>query len=73
MEDLKTQSATLAAFVAIANLAFFYAQVVVIDLDGGKLYLALAIFATTLLQMIIGFLWFSVYVSLPLFINFRAR
>jgi hypothetical protein len=67
MEDLKTQSATLSAFIAIANLAFFYAQVIVIDLVGGKLYLALAIFATTLLQMMIGFCWFTVYVTPLLF------
>lgn len=82
VEDLKTQSATLSAIVAIANLAFFYVQVVVISdsVVGGKLYLAIAIFATTLLQMIIGFLWFSVYrvkyffVSTYYFLkNFRHR
>lgn len=62
MEELRTQSATLAAVIALANVFFFFLQELILSYNGGKLYFSFAIFATTLFQMIIGLLWFCVYV-----------
>lgn len=62
MDELKTQSATLAAFIAVANIFFFFTSELIMDYTGGKLYIAFAIFATTLIQMLIGLVWFTMYV-----------
>lgn len=61
MEELKTQSATLSAVIAIANVFFFFLQELILTWNGGKLYMAFVIFATAIIQMLIGFVWFSLW------------
>lgn len=61
VEELKTQSATLAAFVAIANIFFFFVQELILNYTGGKLYVAIVIFSTAIIQMAIGLVWFTLW------------
>jgi hypothetical protein len=55
---LKGMASTICAFLIVLNCVFFLLQASALAKIGGMLYLACALFATTLLQMAIGWIWF---------------
>jgi hypothetical protein len=60
-QRLKGMASTMCAFIVVMNCTFFLLQASALSQIGGMFYLASALFATTLLQMVIGLFWFATY------------